>query len=72
MSIEPHPQHDAKVREDLNRYRLKQDDQDYQDGQDEGAIAGDRPPHYEKTHPGPRSARACPSQCTEKNVPRCP
>ena len=46
MSIEPHPRQGEKVREDLNRYRLKQDGQDYQDGQDEGTIAGDRPPHY--------------------------
>ena len=39
MSIEPHPQPGVKVRKDLNSYRLKQDGQDYQDGQDEGAIA---------------------------------
>ena len=44
MSIEPSRQHGEKVREDLNRYRLKQDGQDLQDGQDEEAIAGDRPP----------------------------
>ena len=29
---------------------------------------GDRPPHDEKTRPGYRSARACPSQGTEKNA----
>ena len=46
MSIEPQEGYDAKVREDLNRYRLKQDGQDGQDGQDEEAIAGDRLPHY--------------------------
>ena len=43
---------------------LKQDFQDLQDGQDEGEIAGDRPPHYEKNAPRARSARACPSQGT--------
>ena len=32
-------QHGVKVREDLNSYRLNQDGQDYQDGQDEEAIA---------------------------------
>ena len=31
--------------------RLKQDGQDCQDSQDEVAIAGDRPPHYEKNAP---------------------
>ena len=40
----------VKVREDLNSYRLKQDGQDYQDLQDEGAVAGDRPPRYVTTH----------------------
>ena len=42
MSIEPQQQQAKKVREDLNRYRLKQDGQDGQDGQDEGVIAGAR------------------------------
>ena len=48
MSIETQQKQAQKVREDLNRYRLKQDGQDGQDGQDEGAIAGDRSLHYEK------------------------
>ena len=68
MSIEPQLQHGEKVREDLNRYRLKQDGQDGQDSQDEGAIAGDKPPHYKKTRLGARSARACPSQGTPAAV----
>ena len=45
MSIEPQQKQGEKVREDLNRSRLKQDGQDGQDGQDEqdeGAIAGAR------------------------------
>ena len=47
-------------------FRLKQDGQDYQDEQDEGAIAGDRSPHDEKkTHPGPRSARDRPSHAPQ-------
>ena len=46
MSIDTQQQQGEKVREDLNRYRLKQDGQDCQDCQDEEAIAGDRPPRY--------------------------
>ena len=66
MSIEPHPQPGVKVRKDLNSYRLKQDVQDYQDGQDEEAIARACPsPAPKKTHPGARRARACPSQAPQ-------
>ena len=50
MSIEPQLQHGEKVREALNRYCLKQDGQDLQDRQDEGAIAGACPPHYGILH----------------------
>ena len=48
--------------------RLKQDGQDYQDGQDEEAVAGDRPPHDEKNAPRPRSARACPSHAPQPQL----
>ena len=36
MSIDTQQQQAEKVREDLNRSRLKQDGQDFQDAQDEG------------------------------------
>ena len=38
MSIEKRSSPFFKVREDLNVYRLKQDGQDVQDGQDEGGL----------------------------------
>ena len=50
MSIETQQKQGEKVREDLNRYRLKQDGQDGQDGQDEGAIAGAREAMQENLH----------------------